>query len=230
MLKLIYKIKKNRLGFVRASLFNKNGAGFTLVELLISISLFTMITFAISAVYLSFTKTQTRTQVSQQLLNDAQYALEVMAREIRNTTIFDYDTSSSNCAGKIEFLNSYFSNVSQCIFLKKDDGTLVTFARMLRTDNSHNGLYYLVLDCDEDYSTCEVLNYRDGLVYTPILSKAVNNIELTDLDIVIEPTDVAINEQSRVTVRLGVQYDGNQDIENVSHVIQTTVSSRLYKP
>ncbi len=65
----------------------KDNKGFTLVELLVAVSIFAILSTIISGIYLSFSKSQARTFISQSLLNDAQYILETVAKEIKNNEI-----------------------------------------------------------------------------------------------------------------------------------------------
>ena len=72
-----------------------NKKGFTLVELLIAISIFASLSIIISGIYLAFSKNQARTKASQSLLNDTQYILETISKEIQNNQI-DYSNDYSN--------------------------------------------------------------------------------------------------------------------------------------
>ena len=65
----------------------QNKTGFTLVEVLVAVSVFAILAILLSVIYVAFTKMQTRTQISQQVLNDSQFTLETMTREIRNSEI-----------------------------------------------------------------------------------------------------------------------------------------------
>ena len=58
----------------------QNKTGFTLVEVLVAVSIFAMLAILLSVIYVAFTKMQTRTQISQQVLNDSQFTLETMTR------------------------------------------------------------------------------------------------------------------------------------------------------
>ena len=89
----------------------KNKEGFTLVELLIAVSIFAILSTIISGIYLSFSKSQARTKVSQSLLNDAQYILETVAKEIRDNEIVN---------------NPAWGNIN-IYTLKKENGDVVYF-------------------------------------------------------------------------------------------------------
>lgn len=198
----------------------KNGAGFTLIELLLSVFIFALLVLAISGVYLAFSKSQSRTKASQQLLNDTQYALEVMAREIRNDSLFDYEPTQADCNA---ILGTAYDD---CILLERADGQLVAFA----LNNIYYKLTYILPDCNDDYSICNLPSYKNT---TDLLSTDINSARVLDLAFYIEPSSdpyvSAINQQPKVTIRLKVEYNSLRVPEQVTHLLQTTISSRIYK-
>ncbi|OGY93265.1 MAG: hypothetical protein A2406_01230 [Candidatus Komeilibacteria bacterium RIFOXYC1_FULL_37_11] len=211
----------------------KNKQGFTLVELLLATFIFTLMVFAVSGVYIAFNKSQIRTNSSQQLLNDSQYALEVIAKEIRNNTIIDYSPTTVDCGALIK-TGTGTDNFDQCIILERSNGQTVAFARhsFIATPGSLR-LYYLLLDCDQFYSSCTNININSSAA-TAILSPEVNNINLSALNFNILPsTNPYItggpNQQPRVTINMNTAYISADPVKNVDHTFQTTVSSRVYK-
>ena len=210
----------------------KNKQGFTLVEMLLATFIFTLMVFAVSGVYISFNKSQIRTTSSQQLLNDSQYALEVMAKEIRNDTIIDYSPTDGECDSLI---NAAATDIfDKCIILEKSNGQTVAFARHSSTlDPGNIRLYYLFLNCDDFYSSCGVVNLASSSA-TAILSPEINNINLIGLNFYVLPntnpyTSGGPNQQPRVTINMHTAYISGDDVRNVDRVFQTTVSSRVYK-
>jgi len=198
--------------------------GFTMVELLMSIGIFMFLSLAIIGIYLAFSKNQTHVRASQQLLNDSQYALEVIAREARNDLLLDYNVSSADCAS---LLGS--SNYQNCIALKRNSGEVIAFAKNI-VDNS---LSYFVLTCSNEniFTTCTATGYEAS---TPLLSPTLNKIKVDELGFVILPNTNPFelggpNEQPRVTIKLKTSYNSNLAVEKVSHRLQTTVSSRIYR-
>ena len=65
----------------------KNNKGFTLVELIVAVSVFSLLSIVMGGIYLSFTKSQTRTKASQSLLNDSQYVLEILSKDFKSNEI-----------------------------------------------------------------------------------------------------------------------------------------------
>ena len=118
----------------------KNEEGFTLVELLIAVSIFALLSVIISGIYLAFSKSQARTKVSQSLLNDAQYILETVAKEIKNNEIVGIGTSGD----------------TDIYTLKKENGDLVYFEYHWLTslryglDDDDEG-WWIDLNDDDDF-------------------------------------------------------------------------------
>ncbi len=192
-----------------------NQTGLTLVEILVAVSIFSLLSVVISGIYVAFSNAQARATKAQRLLNDAQFALVGIAREIRNNKLYyDFGLSSEKCndefAGKV--------TVESCIFLQKNDGTIVAFAK-----ESDNKLDYLVKDkSTDDWSvTGFVFNGGDeGVIidglwfkYSPILDPAN------------EGTDI----QPFVTVQFQVSTDETNVYKKVTYNLQTSVSSRFYQ-
>ena len=223
---IIKKIKQNKTGFTQHHLFTKSGAGFTLVEVLVAVSIFALLAILLSVIYVSFTKMQTRTQISQQVLNDSQFTLETMAREIRNNEIYEYDPYGDDSAACKSVLGDDYEN---CLLLLREDGQMIAF-----TTTIDNALLYVLPDCNNDYSICSWA-LDDYESYTELLSLTINNIKVEDLYFNITPqagdpfSSASINEHPVVTIRLKTAYNATRSNEAVSHLLQTTIASRIYK-
>jgi len=214
----------------------KNKVGFTLIEVLVSMAIFTLLVFAVAAIYISFNNTQVRTTVSQQLLNNSQYALDLMARDIRNNTIVDYSIDADKCNTLIHTAaNELVFN--HCIILKRADGQVFAFTSYttdIINPTAPTQLLYVLLTCTENYSSCLELDLTDFSSYSVILSEDLNNINLDSLSFFITPlTDPFVkggpNLQPRITIQMSTSYLSNKIIEKLGYNFQTTVSSRVYR-
>lgn len=58
-------------------------AGYTIVEMLVTVTIFSLSFLAIAAIFLGFSGAQTRAGVAQRLLNEGNFLLELVTREIR---------------------------------------------------------------------------------------------------------------------------------------------------
>ena len=209
--------------------------GFTLVEILISMSVFVLLVFAVSSVYVAFNNSQIRTTVSQQLLNDSQYAMELMAREIKNNSIVNYAPTAAWCDTVLDDANSSNIEYNDCIILERENGQIFAFATHSVVSNPDVGtkLYYILLDnCDENYNCSTWVG--QAYSFAEILSIDLNNISVESLDFEIEPnTDPFANngpnQQPKITIKMTTTNASQRIMENVEHTFQTTVSSRIYR-
>lgn len=210
-----------------------NEQGFTLVELLIATFIFGLLVFAVAGIYISFNNSQIRASVEQQLLNDTQYAMDVMVKEIRNSSIVSFP-GNINC---VVLETAVAGGVEDCIILERSDGQSVAFIRHNTPSTGQFTLYYLLLECNDFYSYCQPIDPAsptDVGKAIPILSQTINNTNLTDLDFKISPqfnpyVSGGPNEQPKVTINMKTAYISDNKVSQVSHVFQTTVSSKIYK-
>lgn len=75
--------------------FRKNGAGFTLIEILVVITIFSILIAAVVGIFVSVIRIQRYYLASQQLLNQTSYAMEYMSRFIRMAQKADDNTCIS---------------------------------------------------------------------------------------------------------------------------------------
>lgn len=219
---------------------NTQNSGFTLIELLLAIFIFSLVVLAVSGIYLSFNNSQSRSNSSQQLLNNSQYVLEIMSREIKQNAIARYNFDNPYECNTLINTNSTLT-YDGCIILERANGQSFAFAKQTNSvsGNITTSLLYILLDCNDDYTWCDTGWRSDIANSVTLLSPRLNNTYITDLNFDITPTTdpFAINgpnQQPRVTIRLDTEYykdryvAGNQ-FENISQSLQTTVSSRVYK-
>ena len=90
----------------------QQSAGYTLIEMMVAITIFAIAFVAIGAIFLSYSLAQTRASSGQRLLNESNFLFETVAREIRMNAI-DYSCPFADPATTINY-----------ICLKKTDGTV----------------------------------------------------------------------------------------------------------
>lgn len=210
-----------------------NQQGFTFLEMIIAIFVSSLMATAVAGIYIAFSKLQTRTNAYQALLNDSHFVIELMAREFRAGTIFDYspeaDTdgpgSDTDCAAVLG------ANIvlDECIMLIREGGQLIAFA-VYRSERS---MYLITPTCEPGYVNCSWSPAVDS--YTVLFSASLNSITIDSLKFKISPTSdpfaegTAVNRQPMVTMQLKTRYMGQQSIEeNVTQTLQTTISARIY--
>jgi len=102
-----------------------NKKGFTLVEILVVLVIFSIMLSAIAAVFISGIKIQRNAIAQEQLLDQLNYAIEYMGRELRMAKYKD----NNACKTKDEYYNSNNSYLG----IVNQDGECVYFN--LKTDN-----------------------------------------------------------------------------------------------
>lgn len=217
----------------------KNQEGFTLVEMLVATIVFVLMVLAVMGVYLAFNSGQIRTSASQQLLNDSQYAMDLMAEEIRNNEIISFPVQvfglvdGINCSWLLAPIAD--GGVGGCILLEREDGQTIAYIQQTGLVDGIPRLYRLLLTCADDYTSCDPIDeVNDPGAYIKILSPEVNSISVQDLDFDLNPQlnpyiAGGANEQPRVTINMRTLYSSTNPTEQVDHIFQTTVSSRVYK-
>lgn len=79
-------------------------AGFTLLEMIAALGVFSVIIIIFSATFLSLLNAERRTQIAANVQDNLRFALEVMAKEIRTGTGYSIPSSPSNTS--ITFTNA----------------------------------------------------------------------------------------------------------------------------
>lgn len=184
--------------------------GFTIIELLVVVTIFAIGSLAISATYINFTRLHRRAANSELLGEEMRFAMELIVRAARNNRIY------------------YYSNPypwqDDALALLDADGSWIYIASFAEGDAVCSGLN----------GGCLALRMEGGS-WTPITGK---NIDVDRFDVYVTPvydpfTAVGIGTyandlQPRVTIVLDANYRASNDRESASMSMQTTVSSRVY--
>lgn len=166
-------------------------AGFTLVELLVSVALFSMVVAVASGGFIQALRTQ-RNLVALMAVNDsASLTLEQMAREMR--TGFGFSTATDD--SRIDFINA--GNLPVFYELDANDKSVKRNAQKITADNVkvNNLKFYLGDDCPSlamvnSPWTCP----RRITVSFSVVSKEYGNLE-----------NFAVNLQTTVSARLSAK-------------------------
>lgn len=182
--------------------------GFTLMEVLVVMFIFTLATLLIAEIFVNVQRAQQRTRDSQIAYTDARYLLEVLSREIRAGTIA-YDDFSGGAPELIE-----------------DELRLITGAGKLLSFRHNSGA------CGG--ASCVTLE-RDGggesVISSPNLSVDKLEFYITPLADPL-PDTVTLGTpdiQPQVTIVLKTSSINIKIQEQKPIYLQTTVTSRVYK-
>lgn len=182
--------------------FNKKDTGFTLVEMLVVITIFSILMIAIVGVFVSVLRIQRYYLASQRLLSETSYIMEYTSRFIRmaqkdsdGTCInagTNYYPDSSVLSDSLEFLN--YRNQCHKFYRGNEAGV-----------PDMNGKYF----------------YQDINNGAEVLSLTSDKIEIKELNFYILGGD---DLQPRVTIYLELEAIGSNPRPNIK--IQTTISQR----
>lgn len=207
-------------------------AGFSLIEILIAVSIFAIVAMIASSMFSTFANNQKRTQSSQVLLNNTQYVLEIISREIKNNEIIYF--GNNRCQNVLNAEGVEYLETNECLLFVRENGETAGFVYDHSAEK--NELDYVQLECDRDgniYSDCQTASGQTPVV---LLSEDFNKVKITHLYFNLTPSTNPYfddtgsnNQQPKVTINLLVEYFSPQLIERASHHLQTTVSSRVYK-
>ncbi len=88
------------------SFFQKKSAGFTLVEIMVSVALFTIVVTISMGALLTIVDTNRKAQTLQLVMNNLNFAVESMVREMREANSFAVDSTSRILTiGRIDDVN-----------------------------------------------------------------------------------------------------------------------------
>lgn len=179
--------------------------GFSLLEMLLVILIFSLASGALAEIFLNVTRLQRRISYNSTLSQDMRFIMEMAVRSARNNFI-DYSVQP-------------LANKTNSFKLLTPDGGSIEVAPM---DSVTCG--------DSTVTNCLMLRQNGGTWY-PLTSKRVN---VKYFDVYMRPptspfTDLTNNQQPFVTFNVGLEFKAPNPADNVSLQAQSTVSSRIYQ-
>lgn len=183
-------------------------AGFTVVEMMVAITIFSTIAVVMAQTFVSFNQLHRRIAYSAILGQDARFLNELLVREGRNKLI-DYSAGS-------------ILPVADNLHLISRDGTQQAWFA-IQTAASGN--------CGSTGVDCVAFSNDGGATWNQLTSNKVN---VKQFDVIVRPADDPFNvitpgdTQPFVTVAVTFQYKSDDPRENPILQTQTTVASRVY--
>ena len=179
--------------------FKKDKKGITLVETLISVTLFAVIIISASQVFKINIETQRDALAAQSVQESLKYFMEVISKEIRTAQ------KDGGVCVNVGDSSVYTTNVgTDELYFKNEDGECVAYSLAL-----DDGIYRFQIE-------------RGALsgYATP------HNVSITNLKFVVD--DDIDNVQSLVTIKFDAQVTG-KGVHTQSMKFQTSISSRYYE-
>lgn len=187
--------------------------GFSVVEMLVVLFLFSVTLLILTQTYLSFIRLSHRTGNAAIVQQDMRFMLEYTARNLR-TTPLDYPTPPLA-----------LDSVSSTLRLKAAGQSAWIITKSVLGD---------VRCSDAADVACLLVSSDGGATWTPITSKHVN-VETFKVYLmpsvspfVLQGSDYNSDQQPFVTIQAKLTYMASNAREKVSLTTQTTISSRVY--
>jgi type II secretory pathway pseudopilin PulG len=185
--------------------------GFSLIEMLIATFLFIIMTIVVMQTFFSVIESRKRVRAVQQDVEDARYAMELMAKTIRMSSVFN-DTDGT-------FGNIVFYDYSQdkCIQYRRDPATSSVIMEEASANKETKD------DGSQMVSGC-------GAIWSPAADSVMVSGGVEQLYFDLEKSkqkSSGTKKMGHVTMGMKVCYDGDCD-NNDSAFIQSSVSLRDY--
>lgn len=189
--------------------FKNNQQGFTLMEMVVVLAIFTITISIISDIFINAIIVQRKIIVYNEVLSDAHYAMEKMARYVRTGTISYDDYSSIN---------------------EPEDKLFVI-------DNDDVKTFFKLCDigagcslCPTNVNKCLIMSIDEGLNWGSVTPKG---IEVDDLKFYIKPlTDPFATGgpdiQPSVVIIMKIKNNSSISRYLSEVVLQSTISTRIY--
>jgi len=183
----------------------RNKPGFTLLEMLIVVLIFSLASAALAQIFVNITRLQRRVAYYSTLSQDMRFVMEMGVRAARSNFI-DYSTQP-------------LANRSSAFKVMTPSGGTIEVQPM---DSATCG--------DPTVAYCLMLR-KNGGVWNPLTSKRV---DVKRFDVYVRPLtspfdDLSNDQQPFVTLNVWLEYKAPNANDNVSLQAQTTVSSRVYQ-
>ncbi len=194
---------------------SKNKKGYSFIEMIVSLGLFSVVFLMISTIYISMVEAQRSVVATQDIQESMKFVLEVMSKEIRAAQKSDETCGASLPSGFTRDPNpkKVFNIASS------GSGNLLYFE-----DKYGNCVYYFIED-DNGISRLKFARGSTDLFVTP------TSISISNLDFYIWDDLVGAfhSDQPYVTIRMDVESHGGKEIHKQRTSLQTTISSRYYE-
>jgi type II secretory pathway pseudopilin PulG len=217
--------QKERATILKPSL--AHGAGYTIVEMIVSVGIFSLAFTAIASIFVSFINVQGRASTAQRLLNEDTYILTSIASDIRNS-MMDYDSTGCTIASG-----------ATLICLKTPEGKFIRYKYATDTVYAPTNTMKLKVCKSFTESLCDfgVFNSTNPALSQWTLKKSAF-VTINALNFQVFPTvspklispsnspNTLYGYQPGVTILMKVSAGTNRSAQ--SYDLQTTVLSRVY--
>jgi prepilin-type N-terminal cleavage/methylation domain-containing protein len=194
----------------------KKENGFSLIELLVSVAIFSVLIVIIMSIFQSSIKAQHNATAAQNVQESMRFALELMSKEIRSAKqVYDKNTLTDDCIGSESYDGYAIGKKVYNVY----DGSGASEGRVFYFKNKNNECVYYFVRADRLY-------INRGGTELPI---SPDELKVYNFDVSI--IDDEINQfhgiQPRMTMTMTIEMNDPTDKNKM--ILQTTISSRYYE-
>lgn len=202
----------------------ENRAGFTLIEMIVSVSVFSITMVAVTGIFLSVTESQRSAIASQNVQESMRYVFEAVSKEVRMT-----GQATTSCDAWLDSINNAGEVLEGATFNTEN----IVFNKGSFSDNDF--LYF-----KNQYDQCTAYFYADNMmnicrnvetVADPVCANITpSNIKITNLYINILDNKIGVfaNQQPLVTLAIDAEMGSGKEQHKEPIKLQTSISGRTY--
>lgn len=224
---------------------NKHHHGFTLLELLVVVALFSLLIVIIADVYLLSLNAQRQSSAEQRALSSVQAAVESMSRSIRSGTVDFSADAFGNTVDSPESVLAILNQSNQTVLYRHDNTALTSVVDGVYyqlTDESVviTNLQFFITPHNSPFEAQKCTLDSECLVSSPGCSASAQEVTVgrcrcsqdthcrsgscdSELGLCDAP-----NQQPRVTISISY-YPAGEDSDLMLQTVQTTITSRVYE-
>jgi len=219
----------------------KNKKGFTLLEMLISASIFAIALVIGVDVFFGIARIQKRVVYTQAVQNDARYVMDEMIKHLRSGMIdYDWYEERGISLSDLRDISPAGFNENKILATKDLDNNKFFFARVHEKQKIDGSDRYVMKVCSVDTENDPLDKCDDLIAYTNWQTVTPKDVNVDKFILLVKPEenpfaldestgDYKANDQPLVTVVYHVSTDRREKAYQVSIKLSATVSSRLYK-
>ncbi len=199
-----------------------NKKGFTLLEMMVAIAIFTIIILAVVGIFKNSMEGQRSAVAAQNTQESMHYVFEVISKEIRlaKESNTECDSIITSLGFPVTTANTklyHSANGGKIFYFKNKDNECVAYY----IENDTNGVPRFKVFRDD---------ISDGFNNTSFyITPDEINVNRFDFSINDNAIGVSKSQQPRITINMQVEMNTSQNIHKQTLNIQTTLSSRYYE-
>ena len=208
-----------------------NKKGTTLLELVVSITIFVILVIMAMDIGQSIIESLRNAVSAQMTQENVRFALEVMAKEMRNAK----KTESGECVAEYTTMNSRLgiADISESLVNKVFNKTTGTLGKnILLFKNKHNECvsYSFFTEAGVNDTTIQITRSEIGGRHKiGLITSGLINIKYLDFMVEDDPIGAFHSIQPRATIMITAEMERADEKHKQETDIQTTVSARYYE-